>query len=266
LGLLLLPGCGSTELASHWRDADVAIDGINTEWNENTVYVEDPGVVVGVSNDDDFVYLCMMTSNREVQRQVILSGLIVWLDAENDKNKDFGIRFPLGMREAGVPPPDTSSDRTGKPDVPDLKKLFEEHVSSNDEFEIIGPAGMGVRRVHASEAQGVEVKAGFSRGALVYELKVPLGRRDADRHYAVDSRPGATIGVGLESPESDRGNVRDRMGGGPGGIPPRGGPGGVGDGTFGGRGGGMRGPRGGGQPERPEPFGVWAGVHLAAGS
>jgi hypothetical protein len=267
--LLLVAGCGPIELESQWRDVDVAIDGVNTEWDSNTVYIEDPGVVVGMSNDDDFVYLCLMTSNRKVQKQVMASGFIVWLDSENNKNRDFGIRFPLGVQGAGSSPPDTESPRNVDSELADFNKIFEEHLATNDEFEIIGPVGMGVRRLQASEAQGVEVKIGFLRGGLVYELKVPIGNRNADHFYTVDSKPGGTIGVCLESPEIEPGELRGRGGGmgrGPG-APPGGGRGGMGGGgKFGGRGGGPGGPRPEKSFERPESFVIWVTVQLAAGT
>ena len=45
-------------------------------------------------------------------------------------------------------------------------------------------------------APGIAVKVGQIEGYLVYELKVPLART-AETPYAIETRPGSAIGLGL---------------------------------------------------------------------
>ncbi len=275
---LLYSSCGPVELQSRWPESVVTIDGANQEWNDEVSFLEDPGVVISVSNDAEYIYLCLMTSRRSVQRQVMLQGLIVWFDGGNGKKKDFGIKFPLGMSETGDMRPDRESGGAGEPEPGtrsgerrgagpgDGQRMFDEMfdagIATQTEFDVIGPAGTGVRRVEFGEIKRIEVKAGRSRGTFVYELKVPL-HREGDDFYAVNSNAGDVVGMCLESPEIDREAMRERWGGGPpGGMGPgrgTGGPGGMG---------GMEGPGGmgaprGGEFERPQPFEVWASVRLA---
>ena len=269
----LVSGCGPVELQSHWQSSAINIDGINDEWNAGAVFVEDPGIVINIRNDAEYVYVCLMTSDRAVQRRVMTQGLIVWLDNDNDKNKDFGIRFPLGMMESGGTgegaKPGGPGERRGprgaggQDEQQRFDEFFDEHIDSQSEFDLIGPAGMGLRRVQFGEVERIEVGVGRSRGALVYELKVPLHRKGGD-YYAVNSNPGEFIGIGLESPEMDRSAVGGRggmgggmgRGGGMGGRRPGGGMGGPG---------GRGAPPGGGRTEMAESFNVWASVQLAAG-
>jgi hypothetical protein len=113
--------------------------------------------------------------------------------------------------------------------------------------------GPGKDEVHPrviDEGKGVEVRiAPAAGGAIVYELKVPLAVT-ADRPYAIGTRPGAVLGVGLEATRLDTSGMRPRMG-----------MRGMGGAMGGGRGGGGR--MGGGRPEMPEPLNLWAKVHLA---
>ena len=281
--VLLYSSCGSVELQSHWQESVVTIDGVNQEWNDEASFLEDPGVAISVSNDAEYIYVCLMTSKRSVQRQVMSQGLIVWFDGGNDKTKDFGIKFPLGISEAGDVRPDREPGRPGEAGEPepgerpgdrrgagpgDGQKMFDEMfdagIARQSEFDVIGPAGAGVRRVEFGEIKRIEVKAGRSRGTFVYELKVPL-HSEGDDFYAVNSNAGDVIDVCLESPEIDREAMRERWGGGrpPGGM---GGPGGGtgGPGGTGGMGGpGGMGARSRGDFERPQPFEVWASVRLA---
>ena len=100
----LLAGCGSNELDSQWREVEVTIDGVNTEWIGNTVYFEDPGAVVGMLNDDDFLYVCLMSSNRDVLRQVMMSGLTIWVDQKNNKKKLGGLfSFLIAVSATSLP-------------------------------------------------------------------------------------------------------------------------------------------------------------------
>jgi len=113
-------------------------------------------------------------------------------------------------------------------------------------------------------APGIAVKVGEVQGYLVYELKVPL-TRTADLPYAIEAKPGALIGFGLETPKMERPSREGQ--GGMGGF--GGGGGGGGMGGRGGRGGGgMGGRRGGGgdrnQSEQAKPLKSWATIQLAA--
>ncbi len=46
LTLLVVFGCGSktVQLAGHWRDRDIAIDGVHEEWQEGMNYIEKENV------------------------------------------------------------------------------------------------------------------------------------------------------------------------------------------------------------------------------
>jgi hypothetical protein len=95
---------------------------------------------------------------------------------------------------------------------------------------------------------------------VVYELAIPL-QRTPDHPYAVGARPGAMIGLGLATPESQRslsasgGQPRSGFGG-PGGM-----------GGMGGMGGGMGGPppgMRGGEFNAVKPMKTWMKVQLAS--
>ena len=125
-------------------------------------------------------------------------------------------------------------------------------------LELLGPGKDDRRSLMLEHAPGIEVRIGRIEGSVVYELKVPLQIEDG-HPYAIGARPGATIGVGLETPEVEKLEGAGGSGmSGMGGRPPGGG---------GGMGGGP--PRGGGRPGGPEgfkppsPIKAWATVRLA---
>jgi hypothetical protein len=133
---------------------------------------------------------------------------------------------------------------------------------------LLAPPYADTVRMAAQGTGQVEVKAGYSRGRLIYELKVPL-RPAGNGHFTVCAAPGAVIGVGLETPEikfdaQPQRGPKNGMGGksgmgGMGGGPP----GGMGGGGFGGPGR----PSGGPDHEatsRPTPLNLWCTIKLAA--
>ena len=243
-------GCKDLELDSEWRDRAITIDGAAAEWRNALTYDEETKTSVGVVNDEEYVYLCLTSVDRVAATRMAGLGFTVWFDPEGRKEKTFGIHFPLGMLESGRPMDSRKSMRDSK----EFQKLFEDLGS---EIEILGP-GKGQRiRESLVSTGGIEVKMAYSKGNLVYELKVPLNESEAHL-YAIGAGAGKTIGIGFETSELDREQMREMMsqrGSGTGG---RGGKGGMGQ--RGGRG-GMR--QGGGMPE---PFELWTKVKLASKS
>lgn len=266
LVLLLSGGCGKEQLESCWRNMDVQIDGDPAEWAECMTYFEDEDMAFGAMNDDDYLYVALTTADRNVQRQVMFSGLTLWFDTENGEKKDFGIRFPFGGQPQDLRETMRSVGDDAGPE--EMQRRIDKFIESRAEIEIIGPHGGNVRLMQLSETETIELAIARTNGTFIYELKIPL-RRDTDYLYGLGVGPGETLGIGLDSPEVDFEGMRSQMGRGM----PGGGGGGWNGGPMGGSGSGGRPGGGEGPPpgvqsidrslERPEPFDVWASVRLA---
>lgn len=275
--LFLLAGCGgSPELESKRRDREIVIDGQLDDWAGAVSYMEKENVAIGIFNDNEFLYLCLSSGEPKVRTQIITRGMTLWLDAQGKKNKNFGIRFPLGMME--LMGGEFRGMRRGGESAPDqdLQKLEENFAASLTEIEILGPEKEDKRRLARKAATGIEVDARLASGTLVYEIKIPLVK--SDRYPYAIGTADKIIGVGVETAEINmeemREQMRERMGGRGGMGGGRGGMGGGRGGMGGGRGGmgggrgGMGGGQGGGMPggrEMPEPLKAWAKVKLASG-
>jgi hypothetical protein len=264
-GVTLAARAKKADIVSRWRgDRPIAIDGVNQEWEGLLVPMKDAPVSIGFSNDDQYLYFCLTTSDRAQRGQIMRQGLIVWIDQQGGKKKSFGIEFPVGTPRAYV------VDRSG--DTGEARGGQAQPLPANqDRLVVLGPDKNDRHDLAFDEAPGIEAKIGESTGVLVYEMRVPLAKSDI-QPYAIGAKPDAMIGVGLETPEIDRSAMRPGGGGGEGG----GGYGGRGGGGggFGGRGGGMGGRggyggRGGGMGgggrgfEMPKPLKLWSVVQLA---
>ncbi len=256
LALVLVAVCGvgvwaSESIASRWRDRDMRVDGVNDEWPE-TVHVNEAGSV-GSVNDDQFLYLSMITSDQQRRRRFVAGGLIVWLDASGGKQQSFGIHIP-GGRELGFPGPRAGGRRGVDQTSPDVPMPVLTYV------ELLGPKKDDRRRIELTSESRIEVAVGSREGTLVYELKVPLAKTSATP-YAIGTEPGRKIGLGLETPKiepSDAAHAGYGHGGG-----------GFGGGGHGGRGGGGgeraghgAGGEGGGS-QTAKPLKAWTTIQLA---
>ena len=101
--LFLLTGCNEPSLQSKWRDRDIVVDGSGEEWSDCKLYTDkETGTTIGVYNDNDYVYICMATSDTEIQQQFIRDGFILWLNQTGGKNEQLGINYPTGLKS--IPP------------------------------------------------------------------------------------------------------------------------------------------------------------------
>ncbi len=255
-------GGGKQRIDSHWKDREITIDGDDGEWAGPLVPIDGhQQLTTAAENDGQYLYLVLSTSDATLRAQIVGHGLIVWFDPGGKEKKYFGVKFPVGMSPGDMPGRGRGFHRPDPPagagpgDPPARVAALE----PPNRLEVYGPEKDDIHSFVADRAPGLSVKVGQVEGALVYELRVPLGRNDGSP-YAIDTRAGAVLGVGLETPKRERPRERDGRGMGGFGGGGRGGRGGMGRGG-GMRGGGvMRGP----DVEPPKPLKTWATLQLAA--
>jgi hypothetical protein len=251
-------GCGTEELQSAPLDREIAVDGDAGDWEGMLRFVEDAEMSYGLANDERCLYIALVVGDREVRRQVIMSGLYLWFDPEGKENRRFGIRFPIGLQENAEDMAPLFRER----DPNKLSDSFDETVK---EMMVIGPNDQTWRRAAVNSVDGIETAARADRNALVLEFKVPVAG-DGEYDYGVGALPGEVIGIGVETPKINLEDMKAKMGsagGGPGGMGGGMGGGMSGDRPPGGQPPGGRRPEGGERPGMPDPIKVWTKVRLA---
>ncbi len=243
LFLFLLVGCGNSklELNSNWRDREITVDGKNTEWQGAMMYFEQENISVGLFNDENFFYICMIAEDQFLRTQVMRQGFTLWFDPDGGKEKTFGIKYPLGMQ---------ASERGMRIEEQRMERSRQAPRRPMIELEILGPGKDELKKIPIVEAKGIDINVEFSSGMLVYELKVPLIQ--SEQHpYAIGAEADSSVGIGLEMSKMDRQMSRGRGGG----VPTGGMRGGA-------RGRGMSG--GSRRPQMRQPLKIWAVVQLAS--
>jgi len=229
---LAITGCSSTLLESRWNEGQTTIDGIGAAWRDTLAALDDKETFVGVLNDQDDLYVRLVTTNRDFEGQIIRQGLTFWFDRDGGEKKDFGVRFPLGIGSSGER---GESWRNGNEEHA-YRREDSIFVPVND-LEILGPDQGEERRLTFAQVKGIDARFHTSRDTLTYTLKVPISS-SGYLPYSIGTEPGAVVSVTLESSNVRTGG-RSSEGSGEGGGRRGGGFGGRGGygGGYGGRGG-----------------------------
>jgi len=261
---LMLAGCSSHVLESRWNEGPTTIDGIGAAWHDTLASLDDKKTFVGLLNDQDYLYVRLVTTNRDLESQIIRQGLTFWFDRDGGEKKNFGIRFPLGIYGSGG----MGGYGRGRDDEQAYRRRDSIFVPVND-LEIFGPDQGEQHRLTFAKAKSIDARFHTSFDTLTYTLKVPISS-SGYIPYSIGARPGTIVGVTIESsnnggggrPSEGSGGEGGGRGGGYGG---RGGYGG-GLGGRGGYGGGGFGGRRSGAAGQSKPFSQFMRVELASSS
>jgi len=184
----------AVELASGWRTVPIRIDGNDEDWYGLTAPVEGKRFSLGLVNDSEAIYLCLLTKDRVLSTQILRQGLMVWLGPADGKKHSFGVHFPIDPRlQATREPSKWPGQRIpeGEPPPDD---------SGQGAVGILGPGKADPARVPMEEAGGIMARVAVRGDLLVFELKVPL-KGSQPGTYAVAAAPGASLRLELQTPE-----------------------------------------------------------------
>lgn len=254
--LLTVGGCkGDQELACARAEGRIEVDGLMGDWGElPTTYLEDQGVVLGLSNDDDNLYFMFRCRDEKWARTIRISGLTLWFDGQGEKGKDFQIKYRGGPKMSALMPQNENISEEMR------ERMMNRDTAQTEELTCAVKDRIVEMPIEPDGSNGPQVAYGTDHGFFVYEFKVPLKESEV-RYYGIGAEKGAKITIGAQWGKMDIGNRGgQRPGGGRGGARPGGG---MGGGRPGGMGGGPPGGMGGQRPEMPEEQEVWLKATLA---
>ncbi len=237
----LAAGCSSIvtfETESRPLDHGIIIDGKADDWTGNIYTVEGERLSLGLYNDRDDLYVCLIANDPSSMSRIMDQGLTIWFDPSGGRKKALGIKYPAGRamapawdKESGRKPGD-GAERPAT--APADRRNGDGSVAPPEdmprEMEVVTADGRENRKLLIDEVPGLELRVLASYTSVVYELKIPL-RQSAEHAIAVGIDPGKALGLGFETGKLNTGTRQPaRPGSGPegGGTPPMGGTGGMG--------------------------------------
>lgn len=223
LSCIICQGCSRTaDLASTWPSRPVIINGRYTDFGDATAYYDDKQrVTFSLYNDNDYVYICLISRNRELESRLMESGLMVWFGPDPGKAKTLGIRFPIGMKAMGMSLEEgmdrvrdraDGQEESGTEDEKarerqrakerDFEKRLDALVGLQEELEVISGPGQAKEppvklSLEAAAKQGIEAMLGRQNGYFVYELKVPL-EKNGRYQYGIGVKRGMPLAFSIE--------------------------------------------------------------------
>ncbi len=233
LVLVFVAGCSSAPVMElPGLDTPVRIDGRAAEWAGSIQYVEKAGLSVGANLGSDALDLVIVTADPDLQMQILILGLTVWLDGNGGKEQGFGLRYPAPELGGGMRPGQETGDR---------RERLEQILSGlSGDFLLLEDKDDDGRLMMAGGRAGFDLAMGLDGPRLVYELHIPLVGEDRDTRSLL--LEGGQLGLGLivtppveESLEDRTSSMASSMGSGSDGPGRRGGgQGGMGGNTGGG--------------------------------
>lgn len=207
--MFFVQGCSSaSEVTAIAPSKPIIIDGKSDDWAGHLLYYRNEKLTLGVSNDNDFVYLCVMSSDQSVYRTILMRGLTVWFDTTGGSGKYFGMRFPT---EAA--PPDMQANREEPPGTMD--EMMVRRAEGATKLSVIGTKKDTRTEMLLPGKNGLDARIGYKPGVFVYEMKVPLGVDLGDGLKLAFSRDNQ-LGIRLETTEMEKRmpSMRDKSQGG----------------------------------------------------
>jgi hypothetical protein len=195
--LAVLTGCGSgKELISGWPEQAITVDGSIQDWQGNLETFKDENYSIGFRNNDQDLYLCFTTSDRDKISKIMHSGLSVAFESSSDAAKDYTIRFPLvnqgQLREAVGSLGQDILQKEG------IDFLYQELLEKQPRFVLLQKEFMNT--IEAKNNEDIEVRAGTTKELFVCELKVPLAT--AKSKFPIGAIPGEKINIKIETDPS----------------------------------------------------------------
>jgi hypothetical protein len=194
--LMLFAGCRDTRFQSVWREGEITVDALYTDWTGNLTYLDKPSMFLGFRNDGENVYILVKTVDSRSQMKVMRLGFTVHIEPEKYPKKAWGIHFPVGLENHGIPLYGTGG--AGKPTPMDHTGMQE----MLGRLELIGPGSE--QRVETDPLQPVGTDYGIRAAirdtseVIVYELKFPL-KGSEQQPYAAWTEPGEKIRLRFET-------------------------------------------------------------------
>jgi hypothetical protein len=203
LGLVLSAGIAlhgrTPDFQSRWPSRDIIVDGVDDEWDVLARVGKVP-ISAAFANDGSDLFVCLVTSDPGARMQMLRGALVVWFDSGGGKKKRLGVRFPIGGGFDAMRRPGSRGDLPWERPGRDEPRSIPEELQR--QIELLGPGKNDRRIVNHVNVPDIEARLGLTEGGLSYELRIPLSIT-GDEKIGIGTRPGAVIGVGLETMEPE---------------------------------------------------------------
>jgi len=207
--LVGLIGCGSSKIMiSNSPNSKIVIDGNHKDWTGKLKYFEDERVAIGFQNDEEHLYLCMVTADKMIAKKIMALGLTIWFRPDNDE-ETIGLVYPLRMNN--VSSKGLLGKNRNKKGSSDFEMTVNAMMQNQGEFEIINDDDEILYSASLGSKDGYKIKVGVVNQKFVYEAQVPIGDNELAQ-IPVNIFPNEKINIEFQSGEIDFDEMRGNGG------------------------------------------------------
>ncbi len=159
-------------MLSKWQENSLIIDGSKRDWENNLKYFKEQKVAVGITNDNQNLYLCLVVSGNARIMNLLRAGLTTWFKPQNSDGETFGIQYPIHnstpvIKDFGKYSNETDFEKR-------QKEIQNKLLIEQNEFLVLNEDNYPLYASPLKGENGIEVRIGLEFNQLVYELKIPL--------------------------------------------------------------------------------------------
>jgi hypothetical protein len=201
-------GCAPQSVNSVWAREKIVANGTEDEWRSPPQhYDRDRSVTIRVNNENEAIYLCFSTTDDALARQLIKSGLTLWIDPLGGQEKAFGIHLPSldrgkhRKKARNLSSPSVEATDVGKRHRPSTIEMPD--TLSITYAEATGPLEMSLAEIQHT---GIHIGIGQRNGrGLVCEFAIRYDAAPCLRGLT----QGTIAGIGFESATLRQGRSKD---------------------------------------------------------
>ncbi len=254
LSLISLIGCSSSEvILSSAPESKIVVDGNHEDWNGKLKYFEDEQVALGFQNDEENLYLCLVSANKSSVMKMMTLGLTIWFEPANDE-QIIGLQYPKKM--VGTNMKDMMGKNRNQNNDSDFEVTINTIMQNQGEFLLVDEDEEILYASPIGSNDGFKIKVGVVNNQFVYEAMIPIGN-NSQAQMPINIFPNEKFTIEFETGEIDIEEMKKNSGIG------QGGGGGMQGGEQGMRGNMQSGGRGGSSRMGMERFRLDVEVKLA---
>ncbi|MFH0733868.1 MAG: hypothetical protein V1773_04780 [bacterium] len=263
VSIFLISCSSATKITSSFSQNSINVDGNQSDWQGQLKPISGEGLAVGFKNDNEKLYICLITTDRAKIMKILHQGLTVWIEPDGS-DRSIGIKYPIKPNVFDLKKSNMMDKKENG--IENIEEMTNKLLETQTEYSIVNQDNYPLYSYQINTQDNLKIKAGYQNYQFVYELGIKLN--DDKLINLLENNADNLLKVGFVTEKFEMPERPDNMGGGDGMEPPSGGgmepPSG---GGMGGMGGG-RPPMGGmqgGMQDSMKQLDYWFDVKLTLG-
>lgn len=164
------------QYSSTWNKESINIDGKISDWGGNLIQTDHKDILMGVKNDNKYIYFTFTTGNKQLIKQIKGRGIVIWIDPETSNSRNYGIKFLMG-------------------------RFSKDYQQTSSELSLYDSESEEYINFSQKEVSEISVSYKEDYNKFVYELRL---ERKQSFEYLPDLVKSESLSIGIESPKKKR--------------------------------------------------------------